>query len=128
MISGKTLARLRRLHLYLGVALAPLVLFFALTGMWQTLHLHENSKDGSYQAPRVLSVLSDVHEHQRAGNDAGRSSAFAAIVVLTSLGLMATTILGILMAFRFAQQTSLVWILLTAGVVIPLFLLGSGQW
>ncbi len=92
MISGKTLARLRRLHLYLGVAIAPLVLFFALTGLSQTLHLHENSKGGSYQAPRVLSILSEVHEHQRIENGGQRSTGFAAIVVLTCLGLIITTV------------------------------------
>lgn len=126
MISGKTLARLRRLHHYLGVLLAPLLLFFALSGAWQTLHLHENSKDGSYQAPTVLSILSDIHEHQRVGSG-NRSVAFTGFVLVAALGLMTTTILGILMAFRFAQEPTLIWVLLSLGVVLPLLLLWLGH-
>lgn len=125
MISGRTLARLRRVHLYLGVALAPLLLFFALSGAWQTLHLHKDSKDGSYQAPVVLSFLSEIHEHQRLGRTAG-DAGFTALAVVAALGLMATTVLGILMAFRFEQRPALVWGLLVLGVVIPAGVLWLG--
>ena len=127
LITGKTLARLRRLHLYMGVPVAPLILFFALSGAWQTFGFHKDAKDGSYIAPTVLSVVSDVHEHQRAGSNAHRSTAFAVVALLAALGIVATTAIGILMAFRFAPKPLIVWGLLAVGVLLPAFLLWIGS-
>ena len=127
LITGKTLARLRRLHLYMGVPIAPLILFFALSGAWQTFGFHRNAKDGSYTAPTVLSVVSDVYEHQRAGSNAHRSTAFAVVALLAALGIVATTAIGILMAFRLAPEPLIVWGLLAVGILLPAFLLWIGS-
>ncbi|HUR36369.1 MAG TPA: hypothetical protein VM009_01040 [Terriglobales bacterium] len=50
----------RALHLYFGVFFAPAIVFFAFTGFLQTYELHEGA-----DAPRWISVLQNIHSHQR---------------------------------------------------------------
>jgi len=45
--------KLRSMHLYLGCFFAPLLIFFALSGIWQTLSFHNWS--------RLLERLSTIH-------------------------------------------------------------------
>lgn len=54
----------RRIHLYLGVFIAPSVLFFALTGALQTFSLHESSRGSTYQPPEWTVMLAQVHKKQ----------------------------------------------------------------
>jgi hypothetical protein len=53
---GPTLLIVRRLHLYLSVFFAPLLLLFVVTGWAQTMGFDRSSP--------LLSRLSQVHEHQ----------------------------------------------------------------
>jgi len=53
---------LRTLHLYLGCLFAPMLIFFSVSGSWQLFNWHESKRDHTYTAPRVLTVLSDVHK------------------------------------------------------------------
>ena len=53
---------LLRLHRYAGLLVAPMVIFFAITGTWQEFRLQQDSKDGSYQAPPALTAASDFHK------------------------------------------------------------------
>ncbi|MEJ0006719.1 MAG: hypothetical protein WDM77_10260 [Steroidobacteraceae bacterium] len=54
--------RLRRWHAYMGLLIAPSVLFFALTGVLQIFNLHE--AHGTYQPALLLEKLSAVHKDQ----------------------------------------------------------------
>ena len=120
---------LRLIHLYLGCFFAPLLLFFVGTGATQVFDLHESKKDGSYRAPAVLEALSEVHLHQRLpGRGPERSMPFRWFSVVMALGIVTTTALGIIMAFRFSQKPRVVWGMLAAGTLLPAaFLwLGSG--
>ena len=56
---------MRNVHLYLGVFFAPLLIFFLISGCWQTFGLHEAKKDGSYAPPAIIKALSSVHKDQR---------------------------------------------------------------
>ena len=38
--------RIARYHLYLGCFFAPLIIFYGLSGAWQTVNLHRSTKDG----------------------------------------------------------------------------------
>ncbi len=59
-----TILRLtRKLHLYIGVFIAPALLFFAFTGAMQTLNLHEASGT-SYTPPGWLERLAQLHKNQ----------------------------------------------------------------
>lgn len=110
---------LRLIHLYLGCFFAPLLLFFVISGCWQTFALHVERKDGTYRPPAVLKLLSEVHMNEIA--EGSRTSLpFRLVVVAMSLGLLVTTSLGIIMAFRFSKSPNLVWLALTAGVLVPL--------
>ena len=54
----------RLTHLYLGVFIAPALVFFAFTGFIQTFSLHETSRGSSYQPPAILVKLGQLHKKQ----------------------------------------------------------------
>jgi hypothetical protein len=60
----KILKLTRLTHLYLGVFIAPAVLFFAFTGVLQTFSLHETTKGSSYEPPNWIVVLAQIHKKQ----------------------------------------------------------------
>jgi hypothetical protein len=53
---------IRRWHSYIGLFIAPSVLFFALTGIAQIYSLHESH--GNYVPPAIVEKLSSVHKDQ----------------------------------------------------------------
>ena len=53
---------MRRWHSYIGLFIAPSVLFFALTGATQLFSLHE--EHGNYKPPAIIEKLSSVHKDQ----------------------------------------------------------------
>jgi hypothetical protein len=68
---------IRRWHAYLGLLIAPSVLFFALTGALQLFGLHESR--GSYKPPALIEKLGSVHKDQvfAAGHHGGPPPAAA---------------------------------------------------
>ncbi len=56
------LTTIRQWHSYLGLFIAPSVLFFALTGATQLFGLHESH--GDYRPPAIVEKLSSVHKDQ----------------------------------------------------------------
>ncbi len=117
--------RIRQIHLYLGALFAPLLLFFALTGAWQTFGFHEAPRDKSYTPPAWIAKLSEVHKNQRLEHSPGGrpSVPLRWFILLTSIGLIVTTALGIYMAFRYTQNMLVVWLSLVAGIILPIILL-----
>jgi hypothetical protein len=115
---------MRNIHLYLGVFFAPLLLFFLISGAWQTFRLNDASRSGDYKPPAIIKSLSAVHTDQRwVDSDTQPSSVpFKWLVVLMSVGLLATTILGIIMAFKYTRLW-IVWGCLFMGTAVPYFLL-----
>jgi hypothetical protein len=51
-------------HLYLGVFIAPALLFFAFTGALQTFSLHETSRGSNYKPPAWAVTLAQIHKKQ----------------------------------------------------------------
>jgi len=116
--------RLRQLHLYLGTLFAPLLIFFAATGAWQLFGLHQNAKDGSYVAPPALSALAAIHKHSHLpGTPGNAATPLRWFSLAASVGLVVTTALGIVMAFRYTASRSRVALCLTAGAFAPVVLL-----
>jgi len=65
MSSSHTLLKYTRLvHLYLGVFIAPALLFFAFTGALQTFSLHETTRGSSYKPPAWAVTLGQIHKKQ----------------------------------------------------------------
>jgi hypothetical protein len=120
---------MRSVHLYLGVFFAPLLLFFLISGCWQTFNLHEASEDGSYHPPAIIKSLSQVHKNQRWVDHNGvpqPSIPLRYLIVFMSIGLLVSTVLGIVMAFKYTREW-IVWVLLFIGTVTPCFLLWLGR-
>lgn len=63
-ISARFLKTVRLTHLYLGVFVAPAILFFAFTGALQTFSFHETTPGSSYQPPHLFVVLAQIHKKQ----------------------------------------------------------------
>jgi hypothetical protein len=62
--SASLLKAVRLTHLYVGVFVAPAILFFAFTGAVQTFSLHETTKGSDYRPPRILVILAQIHKKQ----------------------------------------------------------------
>ena len=116
--------QLRQLHLYLGVLFAPLLVFFSATGAWQLFGLHQNAKDGSYAAPSPLVAMAAVPKHSHLPGTLNQAATpLRWFSLAASLGLIATTALGIAMAFRYTASRARVAGCLAAGTAVPVILL-----
>ena len=94
---------LRSLHLFLGCLFAPMLIFFAVTGSWQLFNWHESKKDRTYTAPPALAALSFIHKDAHIPGTPGRQpTPLRYFMLATAIGLVATTIIGIIMAYRFS--------------------------
>jgi hypothetical protein len=62
--SHTALKYIRLVHLYLGVFIAPALIFFAFTGALQTFSLHETTRGSSYKPPAWAVILGQIHKKQ----------------------------------------------------------------
>jgi hypothetical protein len=62
--SHQFLKAARQIHLYVGVFIAPALLFFAFTGGLQVFSLHETTRGSDYKPPAWLVTLAQVHKKQ----------------------------------------------------------------
>lgn len=142
--------RLRQWHAYIGLFIAPSVLFFVFTGALQIFNLHE--RHGSYQPAVLLEKLSAVHKDQvfekpqeRAPPSTAESSLGAAqpatapddedertslatltlkwFFLIVAAGLLFSTSVGIWMGITQIRRRLLASTLLVAGALVPLVLL-----
>ena len=60
--SHATLKLFRKIHLYIGVFIAPALLFFAFTGALQTFNLHEAHAGSDYKPPAWIATLAQIHK------------------------------------------------------------------
>jgi hypothetical protein len=63
-VSHTFLKIVRQIHLYVGVFIAPALLFFALTGGLQVFSLHETTRGSDYQPPKWLMTMAQLHKKQ----------------------------------------------------------------
>lgn len=115
---------LRRVHLYLGCLFAPVLIFFAVTGGWQLYRFNDRPKGSSYVPPRPVTVLSAIHKNSHLpGKPELSYTPLRTFMLAASVGLIATTLLGVVMAFRFSGSWITPVLCLTAGVGLPAVLL-----
>ena len=74
----------RQIHAYLGMLIAPSVLFFALTGSLQLFNLHE--AHGAYHPPAVFEALGSLHKDQLISSHHGDEEPAAAHASAPSSG------------------------------------------
>ena len=139
------MATVRRWHSYIGLFIAPSVLFFALTGAVQIFNLHE--AHGHYVPPALLEKLSSihqdqvfafgdhhggerppgVHEDEHAHEDEDRPALSTLLLKWFFLGvavaLAVSTAFGIWMGLTQIRAKGLAWLLLVVGALIPVGLL-----
>jgi hypothetical protein len=144
---SSSLKLFRQIHRYVGLFIAPALLFFSFTGALQTFSLHETTQGSSYKPPAWIVMLGQVHKKQtilvpvrklkadtpkpekapdpatqpvpKAKNHLPMKSFF----LLVAIGLFTSTGTGIYMAYKYERSKLLVTGLLLAGIVIPLLLL-----
>ena len=104
--------KLRRLHLYLGCFFAPMLLFFAVSGIWQTLRLNDH-----IGFLKTLSMIHTGQQHKGAGWQP-TSAYLDAFVIVMSAGLVFSIITGVIMAFKFGRGRITLYSL-AAGVLVP---------
>jgi hypothetical protein len=142
----------RLVHFYLGVFFAPLIIFFAFTGVLQVFKLHETCRDTSTCLSDWVAWFGQFHKEQgwippRNPPKAAASAPAKAeepkkdeakkaepktgslvmkwFIALMGMSLMATTLLGLYMAFKYPSRRRGFFIALAAGIVIPLALMAA---
>lgn len=106
--------KLRSIHLYLGCLFAPLLLFFAVSGLWQALEMHSS----------VTHRLSTIHTLVRLKDNSELGSLpLRLFVVVMALSFIGTTTLGVVMALKFGRSRRAAIFCLAAGVLIPVVLI-----
>jgi len=131
----------RKLHLWLGMLFAPSILFFSISGAFQILGLHEGP-----DAPAWISELALIHKDQMVSaparaprpeapkpatppnpqpprEPAHASAPLKAFFLAVALGLIASTSLGIYLAFAYKRDRVTTLALLGAGIVVPVVFL-----
>jgi hypothetical protein len=125
--SGDSVQTLRRWHLYLGCFFSPLLIYFTVSGAWQ-LFRYNNIPKG--QQPTALN--SALHEASKPhtgatlpGEDprAAKSVCFNFFALLMALGMVTTSVIGILLALKMSRRRSVAVICLVLGTLFPIALL-----
>jgi hypothetical protein len=121
---------LRRWHTYLGCFFAPLLLFYVLTGWYQTVY-HDRLKspgDAETIGERLRTVHVDqVYPTNREVSHPSSPKLFQALVVVMAIALVVTVILGVILAFRSIRNPWPVWLSLVLGFLVPIALLWIGH-
>jgi hypothetical protein len=104
--------KLRSIHLYLGCLFAPMLLFFALSGIWQMYGFRAHS--------RTLALLSTIHTSQNLKIGGLSSPILRDFVVVMAASFILSTILGVVMALRFGRSRKVAYCCLALGVLLPL--------
>ena len=105
--------RLRSIHLYLGCVFAPLLLFFAISGIWQSLGVRSG----------FLARLSTIHtSHQLKDGSSLSGGLLMILVLIMAVSFVITTILGVVMAIKHGGSRRTVYCCLAFGVAFPMAL------
>jgi len=118
---------LRQLHRYLGDFFSPLLPLYIATGWWQTVTINRNK--GLRVGKTWIERLSTIHIDQYFpwGMRNYSTYLFKGLVITMAVGLMFTTLLGLVMAFRFVKNKTAMVVTLAAGIAIPILLLYLGE-
>lgn len=139
---------IRTWHFYIGMFIAPSVLFFAITGALQLFSWHE--AHGAYTPPPILEKLSSVHKDQvfamghhhdhaapavkpasaapPAADDDDKMKTSTLILKIfffwiVAGGLIVSTLFGLWIGLTHPLRKRTAWILVIAGALIPIALL-----
>jgi len=117
---GNWLQRVRQLHTWLGVFFSPLLLFFILTGWWQTFVSDDDKDKGVFNS--MMKKFSTVHTDDHFPRNAGShhsSEHFKILVACMAVTLILTILLGMALACQTVKKfwwTALAFLL---GILVP---------
>lgn len=112
--------QLLKLHRYAGLVTAPLILFFAISGIWQVFRLQDDQKNGR-KAPRILKAASEFHKAEGLSKG-GAATMFRITIAIASAVLAVAASIGIILGFRTTRPRWLASLLLTVGIAVPILL------
>jgi hypothetical protein len=127
----------RLIHFYLGVFFAPLVIFFAFTGILQVFKLHETYRETPGSQGDWIAWFGQFHKEQAwiaprvapakaappKAKEPHESTPMKWLVALMGACLIATTFLGLWIAFNYPSRRRGFLVALGAGILIPLGLM-----
>jgi hypothetical protein len=121
---------IRRLHLYLGCFFTPMLLFYILTGWYQTMN--PNRIKSPSEAETLVQKLRVVHVDQIYPSEQefqkpSKPKMFKALVVTMAIAATLTIVLGLVLAFRTLKNKWWVSLALGLGVLLPMLILWLGQ-
>ncbi|HEX7693504.1 MAG TPA: hypothetical protein VF409_03385 [Sphingomonas sp.] len=143
-MKATTLRSLRQWHHYIGVFLAPAILFFAFSGLIQVIGWQDQRNP---PPPGWVSAIAGIHKHQalpkprpaapeparkpvaaKAGghdddHDHGAFAPLKIFALLTAIGLFVTTLIGLTIALGTRSMRRNALIALGLGIVVPIVLL-----
>jgi len=143
---------IRQLHRYLGVFFTPAIVFFAFSGALQTFNLHKGAHRGDPPTYPWIAAMASLHQDQElyeapapkpqanqpanpapAGNAKPKPEAEPAeehssmplklFVVALAIGLCASSLAGLYIAFSNPRVRLPVGLTLAAGMLLPVILL-----
>ena len=119
----------RRIHLYLSVFFAPLLIFYIGTGWYQTIRAERNKLLGEQDTLATKLVSVHVDQIYPKPNVLGEYSTalYKGFVIAMSICLLITIALGIYLAFRSVPRSWPVMISLALGFLLPIVFLWLGQ-
>ena len=111
---------LLRVHRYLGLFCAPMLILFAVSGSWQLVNAHKRMKNSSYVPPAAVKAVSDMHMGEDLAG--GWKWAYRGLAWAIAGSLVTSAVIGISVAFRTSRGSRAVWLTLAAGTLLPLLL------
>ena len=126
----QTVKLLRRIHLFLGCFFAPLLLFYLATGWYQTVNpqrLKSTAEAESFAQKFRVVHTDQIYPETGAIRQGGSPKLFQTLVVVMSVALILTTVLGLVLAFRFSRSLWPVVLSLVLGILAPVLVLWAGQ-
>lgn len=147
-MKAQTLRSLRQFHHYVGVFFAPIIVLFALSGAFQTFRWQQESGYGG-PPPRWIVWMASVHIDQArpkpeppkevaAAKPAGEQAqpaqkapkkkrlptlALKAFVAFAAVGLILSSVLGIIIALNNRATRRISLLMLGAGTLLPILLI-----
>ncbi len=119
-MSARPTRRLFILHRYAGLVTAPLILFFAISGIWQVFRLQDDSKKTGYKAPAALKAASEFHKVEGLKKGSGATTAFKTTITVVAVALAFAACIGIILGFRTTRPLWIAYLLLSIGITLPL--------
>ena len=105
-----------------------MLLFYVATGWYQTVN--PDRRKGVSDSMDLISRLNRVHVEQHFPTESATAYStrgFRVLVVVMSVALITTLVLGIILAFRTSRNRWPVWLSLSLGILLPVVLLWLGQ-